>query len=185
MEAREMKRWILIIIGVGLILAGILISFASSFAKDVSDTKENTVIIEETYEKFKDWTTALNGEREILYDSVINNLYVELVAENYSKWISSYDHYVEVVGKALDYEDTLRTYCLGVTYANSNVQSKCESMIISYETAINYYVKDVNKFNEFVEVYNSEVEEEQKVNALELGDYHYIDFNDDGKYVGK
>lgn len=180
-----MKHKILFVIGTLMIISGIATSFMSSFAKDISESKQNAEEIETKYLEFKDILTMLNGERENLYNDVINELYIEMVEEDYNMWLNTYKEYKKIVESIASYKNFIKERCFNVNYTDSNIQSKCDSMLLSYETAINYYVKDVYKFNNFIETYNANIEETNQKALIELTEYNYIDFNDDGRYTGK
>ncbi len=125
------KSLLVAIMGVLMIFSGSVMSFVTSFAKDVSDTKSGIEEIEVNYKKFKELMESFNGERELIYNDVINDLYIENVAGKYGFW------------------------------------------------------KDVHKYNEFLELYNKSVDVSQQVQLFDLKNYDYLDFNDDGKYMGK
>lgn len=173
------------VIGLLMISSGGIMSFVTSFAKDVTDAKDNVEIIQNKFQSFKELMEVFNGERELVYSDVINDLYVEHASEKYSSWITTFQSYEQTIAKVSEYRPILEQRCIDILYNDSNIQSKCDSMLLSYETAINYYVKDVFKFNEFIEVYNAGVDELSRLAPYALKGYNYIDFNDDGKYLGK
>lgn len=180
-----MKCKILFVIGTLMIISGVATSFVSSFAKEASESKRNAEEIETKYIEFKDILTMLNGERENLHNDVINELSLETVEDDYSTWIDIYEEYKKTIDKIASYKNFIKERCFKVNYMDSNIQSKCDSMMLSYETAINYYVKDLYKFNNFIETYNENVDEKKQKEFIELTEYNYIDFNDDGRYTGK
>lgn len=179
------KSAIVAMFGILMITSGGIMSFVTSFAKDVTDSKENIEIIQTEYKNFKELVEVLNGKREKIYSDVINELYIEHASEDYQNWTSSLKDYEDTITQIAEYRSTLAQRCIGVLYNDSNVQSQCDSMVLSYETAINYYVKDIQKFNDFIGLYNASVMDDAKLEAYDLKDYNYIDFNDDGKYLGK
>lgn len=179
------KSAIVAMLGVLMITSGGIMSFVTSFAKDVTDSKENIEIIESEYVKFKELVEVLNTKREKVYANVINELYVEHAASDYNQWISILKEYEDTITEISQYQSVLVKRCIGILYNDSNIQSQCDSMVLSYETAINYYVKDIQKFNDFIALYNASVIEDASLDIYDLKDYNYIDFNDDGKYLGK
>lgn len=180
-----MKKYTLLVLGITLILSGILLSFYESFALDVDEQKENEKQIEEKYESMKVLLNEINDRRGNIYNLVINDLYIEKVESSYNTWLQTYQSYKTVIDKMEEYKTELNKRCFNILYQDSNIQSKCDSMMLSYETAINYYVKDVNKFNEFISNYNVGKLETEYKQVIDLGAYNYIDFNDDGRYTGK
>ena len=180
-----MKKYTLFVLGITLILSGVLLSFYESFAIDIDDAKENEKQIEEKYESMKVLLNEINDSRGNIYNLVINDLYIEKVESSYSTWYQTYQSYKTVIDKMEKYKTELNKRCFNILYQDSNIQSKCDSMMLSFETAINYYVKDVGKFNEFITNYNVGKQEAEYKQTIELGNYNYIDFNDDGRYTGK
>ena len=180
-----MKHKTLFTIGTLMIIGGLAASFLTSYAKEVSQTKQNSVEIQAKYLEFKDILTILNGERENLYNDVINELSVETIEKKYNSWLETYKEYEKIIEKINGYKNFIKEKCFKINYTDSNIQSKCDSLMLSYETAINYYVKDVNKFNDIVKNYNGELDEKKQKELIKLNEYNYIDFNDDGRYTGK
>ena len=183
-----MKRHALLVAVFGVLLAGIggITLFADSFAKDISDTKKNIDVIQDEYDKFKNLLQSFTGDREIIYSDVFNNLYLETVEGNYDNWYIKLQEYENTTNKIFGYKTFLQEKCVGVIYNDSNTQSKCDSMLISYETVNNYFVKDINKWNDFINEFNNQVEDVLYSKKLfDLNTRNYIDFNDDGEYLGK
>lgn len=183
-----MKRRALLVAVFGFLLVGMgsISSFVNSFAKDISDTKESIDTIRDEYIKFKDLLQSFNGNREIIYTDVFNNLFIENLDGNYDNWIIELQDYEKTTDKIFNYKSLLEEKCAGIIYNDSDIQSKCDSMLISYETVNNYFVKDINKWNEFVDNYNSQLEDTlYKREYFDLRGRNYIDFNDDGEYLGK
>ena len=50
---------------------------------------------------------------------------------------------------------------------------------------MNYFVKDVNEFNDFIDDYNSKYSASISIYELDNNQYNYLDVNDDGKFIGK
>ena len=182
-----MKRHALLVavFGVLLVGSGFISFFVQSFAKDINDTKENMEIIEDKYNTFKDLLQSFNGDREIVFNDVFNNMFIENLESNYDGWVIKLQDYEMTANKIFAYKEFLIDNCNSIIYNDSDIQSKCDSMLISYETANNYFVKDINKWNEFVNSYNTQLEDElYKRNLFDLN-RDFIDFNDDGEYLGK
>ena len=182
-----MKRHALLVavFGVLLVGSGFITSFVQSFAKDVNDTKNEMKVIKEKYDNLKDLLQSFNGDREIVYNDLFNNMFIENLESNYDSWIIKLQDYEVTANKIFGYKEFLQDNCSDIIYNDSDVQSKCDSMLISYETANNYFVKDINKWNEFVNNYNNQLEDELYKRSLFDLKRDYIDFNDDGEYLGK
>lgn len=176
---------VMALVGTLMITSGGIMSFVTSFAKDVNDAKENSETILTQYTEFKNLMEVFNSKRESLYSDVMNELYVESANDSYDTWLEKLHDYESTVEQVQGYKGMLEQRCLGILYNDTNIQSQCDSMLLSYETAINYYVKDIHKFNSFVSLYNASVDELNQKSAYDLKEYNYTDFNDDGKYLGK
>lgn len=180
-----MKRNSILLVTIGLIFVvggGLWFYLSDSFAKD-NEIKNKMKNVINNYEKFQEKVTLVSGERQVINDEVVNNYFDEQVSNGYDNWFEKFRTYEESIKKVSSYKDVIIDSCVLQTYKNSDVSSKCDSMIISYETVINYFVKDVETLNKFLDVYNSNYPEDVKV--LYLTDYKYVDINDDGKYLGK
>ena len=110
---------------------------------------------------------------------------IENLESNYDSGVIKLQDYEVTANKIFGYKEFLQDNCSDIIYNDSDVQSKCDSMLISYETANNYFVKDINKWNEFVNNYNNQLEDELYKRSLFDLKRDYIDFNDDGEYLGK
>lgn len=179
------KAVVFAVIGILLVGFGGVMSFVKSFAKEVTDAQESLEAIQTQYQSFKELMEVINQKREHLYSDVMNDLYAEHAVEKYANWIVAFQDYEQTIEQVTSYKPALEQRCMNILYNDSNAQSQCDSMLLSYETAINYYVKDVLKFQEFIELYNIGVDDLSKLKPYDLKNYNYIDFNDDGRYLGK
>lgn len=178
------KNSILIaVLGTLLLVLGIVINFVININnknKELKDTKNEIIT---NYSKLEEDMQIFNGEREIILN-ISNNYYDENLVYNYTSWVSSFDDYLSSVKNIAGYKNFILDKCVDKDYNDSNVNSKCQSMMMSYETVINYFVKDVTAFNNFLESYNASHSNDTK-ELFSLNGYNYIDIDDDGKYLGK
>ena len=180
-----MKRNSILLVTIGLILivgGGLWFYLNESFTKD-NEVKEKMKTVINNYDKFQEKAGLVTGERKVITDEVVNNYFDEEVTKNYDNWFEKFRTYEESVKNVSDYKDMITDNCILATYNNTDVSSKCDSMVISYETVVNYFVKDVETLNKFLDVYNSNYPDDVRV--LYLTNYKYVDINDDGKYLGK
>lgn len=182
-----MKKKIIIVF---LILGFVLIVLGTTSLVLVNINRKNNEKkkIEETilndHETFKEKTDKFNKIREKYYNDVVNDLYPELVEENYEKWITVLDEYTSIVDEVETSSNNLKSLCVNKYYSNKDISNKCEAFVIAYETVINYYVKDINAFNDDLEKYRNTVEEEKEgIDNYKLK-YNYSDINDDGDFKG-
>lgn len=181
-----MKRNSILILVLGLffIAGGMIIALFTDMSKESANIINIGEQVNDNYSKFEQDIEVFNNERKIFNEEIVNNLFVEEVFDNYYDWIKILDNYHDSVSKINNYKKFLLDNCFYDDYINSNVKSKCNSMINSYETVINYYVKDIQRFNKLLEVYNDGKDENEYVQLYSLDGFNLIDFNDDGKYKG-
>ena len=180
----KLKRNAIIFVTLGLMLlvVGFLFIYLNySFGKE-NELKEKYRKINESYDVFEEKLEIITGEREIMTNNVVNNYYIDEVNDNYDKWIKIIQDYNKSIDEINKYKDLIINYC-NQEYKDDKVNSKCQSMILGYETAINYFVKDIDNFNKFIEEYNSNYPDNTYVVYENL--YNYVDMNDDGNYIGK
>ena len=169
------------VIGFLLILSGSLLTVFNIIKDDEKKKNENRDIIISNHEKFKERIDDFNLARSSVYENVLSGMFVESI-EDYDKWISNLDSYTETIDNVVNNSDKLKNSCINLFYSSLDVKYKCDSFVIAYETAVNYYTKDIIEFNNNIKKINEELE--TPVDEYELK-YEFIDINDDGKYYGK
>lgn len=179
-----MKRNAIIFVTCGLMLlvVGFLVMYLNDSFKRENELKESYKKINENYDVFEEKLEIVTGEREIMTNDVVNNYYIDEVVNNYDNWISIIKDYNKSIDEISKYKDLIVNYCYK-EYEDNNVNSKCQSMILGYETAINYFVKDIEGFNKFIDEYNSNYPDNTYI--VFSSSYNYVDMNDDGNYLGK
>ena len=83
----------------------------------------------------------------------------------------------------------LKVNCFKQEYNETEITNKVSAFTINYEQAINYYIQDVEKFNEKVRSYNEWIQNTQLTSGKVLEEYQssykdYVDVNGDGIYNG-
>lgn len=179
-----MKRTAILMVTAGLILVivGVLLNYLTGSLNNKKNENIKNEILD-SYKKFEETSQIITGERNIITSELVNHYFNEEVEDNYDNWITKLNEYENTVKEIDKYKNVIDDLCINKEYKDSKVKSACESMMIGYETSINYFVKDINNFNVFINDYNEENSENMK---KEYGiSYNYIDINDDGKYLGK
>ena len=172
---------IFIILGFLLIISGIVMVVLNKIDSDKKEKENQKNIVVKSYDTFKEYVDTFNKNRSDYYENVSSNMFLETV-EDYESWISYIDNYTKTVDDIVSISTELKDICVSKKYTDSDVKTKCVSFIIAYETAINYYTKDIIEFNKNIDLYNESLE--NKLDKYELK-YEFIDIDDDGKYVGK
>jgi len=184
------KRKFAIII---LVLAVVLISSGIGIFvyKEMSQSKKNKQEIENNiikkHNQLEDKINAFNDIREKYYSDVNNNLYPESVESEYKNWLVVLDEYTSKVDEFEEASAYLKENCVNKFYSNKDVSNKCKAFVIEYETVINYYTKDIEAFNNNLNLYrtNNKIDEEESEIKNYSSRYNYIDIDTDGEFKGK
>lgn len=182
------KSLILVIIGTVLIFLGLLLSVFEVMNNDKKEEEEKINELTTHYESFMSYANKFNDVRKNYYDVVVNELYNESVKDNYDNWIKELENYKSLVDQIIEEATPLEALCIGQVYSDKEINNNCEAYIINYETFMNYFMKDVEEFNQFITTYlNEYAPQDSNVELFQLDSnkYHYIDVNDDGKFIGK
>ncbi len=179
---------IISIVGTVLIFLGILITVVGIIQENKKESQNKKEEILSSYRHFKENTDKFIDVRKNYYEVVVDDLYNESVKEGYKIWIKELKSYQELVDKIIDTGSPLERLCINQIHTDQEVINDCNAFVINYETAINYFVKDVDDFNSFIQNYlDNYVTEETNVKKYQINTdkYHYIDINDDGNFIGK
>lgn len=184
-----MKKKVLIILLVILIISGIVFFFIKSIKDDQQKTKTTLKQINSHYKTFEKSVTEFSKLRDVFYSSKENDFYLEQMpncADNWNKFILKYEKQIKKVEKDSEY---LKKHCQKYI-SDSLTAENCSYFKQNYETAMNYYITDINLYNTFKTKYNNWIIEENssytKLNQAQLIIYKkYVDYNQDGKYLGR
>lgn len=176
---------IFLIVGILLVIIGISLTVFKVTNNDSKNKKEKENKILEEYEKFRNKVDNFNSSRDDYYNKVAKNLYPESVENNYENWISTLDVYTKATDEVEEGSSYLKDNCVNTYYSNNDVKNKCDAFVIAYETAINYYTKDVYAFNDNLNLYRrNNINSNSNMIDYELK-YNYVDIDSDGKFWGK
>lgn len=176
---------IFLIVGILLVIIGISLTVFKVTNNDSKNKKEKENKILEEYEKFRNKVDNFNSSRDDYYNKVAKNLYPESVENNYENWISTLDVYTKATDEVEEGSSYLKDNCVNTYYSNNDVKNKCDAFVIAYETAINYYTKDVYAFNDNLNLYRrNNINSNSNIIDYELK-YDYVDIDSDGKFWGK
>ena len=186
-----MKKSLMIIGIVIIIIAVIFIGawiWIDGLKEDTAVTKKKMDEILEAYPKFNEEVDKFSSLRNQLYEYK-ENLYLETLRNNADAWNTFMENYKAQIMKVEDMASILKEDCK-IEYGDVTVNSKCTTFKANYEAANNYYISDVNMYNEMVsnyEEYNAEHGNQYAtVNKALYGPYSdYIDYDKDGEYFGE
>lgn len=185
------KKTIVIVIVAILIL---LISVGATYSaivlmnRDKEKVEKQQAEVKEKYKGFKEKADLFVDQRSDFVSSVLEDLYFESVEEDYEKWMGAVTDYQKVVDNVIEVALPVDKVCIGHKYPDQEVRDNCNAYMINYETIMNYFVKDIDKLNTFMDKYykdfNGDKKKYPKV-ELDSSKYHYIDVNQDGKFIAK
>ena len=170
-----------------LIISGGVSSFILGLQKDKEEIYSRISEVNNEFEVFSTNTSVFEKFRDDLYNIVLSNVYYDTMYDedkNVKNKLSNYENLVDELTKNTK---RLNNLCDDVYYPDGKVNTKCNNYKLIYEQVVNYFVSDINVYNDNVRKYN----EYQKNNNsdLRIDKYKtnkvYIDYNKDNEYDGK
>ncbi len=180
---------IFIILGCGSLTTGVVLRIIDQNKQNKALTSLKASIIED-YEVFKVKIESFSTERTSVYEGLNKITYLTELPANYESLVGEYTKYENSVKEIDESSKDLKVNCFKQEYNETEITNKVSAFTINYEQAINYYIQDVEKFNEKVRSYNDWVQNTQVTNIYKpLGEFkssytEYVDVNGDGIYNG-
>ena len=186
-----MKKVIFIVIIILVILlAGFgFYLFTKNIKEDKKLTNEMMKKLVKEYDIFDKNIKEFASKREEFY-LMQENAYLQSISENPENWNNFINDYSKIIVDIKNNSKLLDKYCFN-KFASVEVNSKCTNYVANYEAAMNYYISDINNYNNnIVKKYNSWLTdnnyEYQKLEEGKLSAYKdYIDYDKDNDYFGK
>ena len=150
--------------------------------KEEKKQLENTIVT--NYENFRNKTDSFNQARNTYFEEVGSGLFLESVEEDYEEWIKVLDQYTDAIDEVENSSKDLKNLCIDQEYTDENLRNKCASFAIAYETAINYYTKDMIEFNNLIQDYQKEDGSKKEIQEYTY-QYEFTDVNSDGEFFGR
>ena len=174
-------------ISIVLIVAGSFSSFLKGLKEDhnVVLRKMDDVTVE--FETFSTNTSIFEETRDELYNEILGNTYFETMFEEDQEVKNKISNYEQLVDELTKSTKKLDRLCEKTYFPKGEVNNMCINYKSIYEQVINYFVTDMNTYNENIKKYN---EYEESLNSqLRLEEYKttkkYIDYNGDKMFDGK
>ena len=170
-----------------LIISGGVSSFVLGLKKDKQEIYNRINDVNDEFEVFSTNTSVFESFRDELYNVVLSNVYYDTMYDEDKAVKNKLSNYENLVDELTKNTKKLDNLCNDVYYPDSKVNTKCNNYKSIYEQVVNYFVSDINVYNENVVKYN----EYQKNNNsdLRVDKYKttkkYIDYNNDKEYDGK
>ncbi len=187
-----MKRKISLVIAivglVSLIAGGSLLFKSLTASRDEYESLKTSIVND--YEDFKVKIESFSEERTNVYEGLNKITYLTDVVANYDLLVAEYDKYGETLKSIEEASKDLKVNCYKKDFVETEITNKVSAFTINYEQAINYYIQDVEKFNEKVRAYNewvntNNLQATYKVYAEYESLYKdYVDINGDGIFNG-
>lgn len=178
---------VLLVLSVTFIISGSVSTFILGLKADRAETLNRMVEVNDIFEIFSANTTAFENLRDELYTEVLSNLYYDNMFTNDGIIKTKLSNYERLVDELDKNAKTLNALCEDVYYPDGNVNNKCFNYKSIYEQVINFFLSDIEVYNNNVKKYN----EYQAANNLTFAvkEYKtkkkYIDYNGDGVFDGK
>ena len=179
--------YILFSISFVMIMSGGFSSFLIGLRDDKQLTNKRMLVVSDQFEEFSTMTSIFEEQRDLLYEEVLTSLYFDTMQQNdqvVKNRLSNYENIVDEIEKQVKEMNKL---CNDVYYPDSSVNNKCSNYKGIYEQVVNYFVSDINVYNENIRKYN---DYQKSMNTtFSLNEYStkkkYIDYNDDKQFDGK
>lgn len=174
----------IISLGIGI---GIMYKNESDKQKALEALKTSIV---NDYEDFKVKVEVFSEERTNIYQSLNKITYLTDIKVNYASLIEEYKKYEETLKEIDKVSKDLKVNCFEQEFKEVTINNKISAFVINYEQAVNYFIQDVNNFNEKVKLYNDWLKQTYPTaQVVELEEYvssytKYVDVNNDGVFEG-
>ena len=163
-----------------LIVSGSVSTFVINLRDDQNATRQRMVVVGDKFEDFSANTSVFESFREDLYGGIFDNVYFDTLYSNDTNIKNKLSNYENLVDELKKNTNSLDDLCNDMYYPDGTINSKCNNYKSIYEQVVNYFVTDINKYNEYQKSINSD-----KTLALYKTDKDYIDYNEDKIFDGK
>ena len=170
-----------------LLISGGVSSFVNALRSDRAEIFKRVNEVEDAFEVFSTNTTAFENVRDELYSKVFSQIYYDTMYHEDKDVKSKVSNYEQLVDELTRNTDRLELLCENVYYPDAVTNSRCRNYKNIYEQVINYFVYDIELYNDNIQKFNEY--QENAGTLLRLRKYTtrktYIDFNQDGVFDGK
>ena len=170
-----------------LIISGCVSSFVLELKHDHEETYNRMYKVDDEFEVFSANTSVFEENRDELYNVVLSNVYYDTMYDEDKDIKNKLSNYENLVDELTKNTNNLNKLCNNMYYSSSTTNSKCNNYKSIYEQVVNYFVSDINIYNDNVDKYNKYQEENNS--SLRISKYKtkkvYIDYNNDKKFDGK
>lgn len=169
------------------IMAGAVSTFVMGLQNDRNEFYKRINDIDNSFESFSTNVSAFGNIRDDLYSAVISNTHYENMFQDdvhVKNKLSNYEHLVDELTRNVNY---LTTLCNDNDYFRDGVSDKCAKYKSIYEQVVNFFVSDINVYNNNILKYNEYQKALKKSYFIDFyqTDKDYVDYNNDSVYEGK
>ena len=179
--------FIMILVSIFMIASGCLSSLIIGLKEDKKMTNMRMEEVDLEYEDYSTMVSLFEEERDSIYEKVFTKItYENMYANNkfITNKLSNYEAMVDEMHKNTKKLDKL---CDDMYYPKSSVNSICNNYKIIYEQVNNYFVMDIDTYNDNIDKYNDYIKGVDP--NLVLKKYStkkkFVDFDNDGEIIGK
>jgi len=164
-----------------MIFGGAFSCYINGLREDHEMVNRRAVDVNLTYEELTTNVSLFEDEREKLYGTSLKEIYFDNFYKTnveINEKLSNFEAMVNEIEKKVNNMNALcDTY-----YMDAQVNSKCANYKLIYEQVNNYFVGDIENYNNNVKSYN--MVNVNRVNVYKT-DRKYIDYNKDNNLDGK
>ena len=170
-----------------LIFSGGVSSFVLGLQKDREVTFKRQCDVNDTFEVFSTNTTIFENFRDELYNGVLNTIYLDSMYEQDKVVKEKLSNYEQLVDELTKNTNELNQLCNGMIYPDNVTNTRCKNYKSIYEQVNNYFVVDINTYNQNIKKYNDY--QESLGTIYRLRNYEterdFVDYNLDNHFDGK
>lgn len=174
-------------IGFVMLVSGCFSSFLINLREDHKTVLRRMDDVSAVFESFSTHTTIFEEYRDSLYTEVLENVYYDTMYSSEPMVKEKLDGYSKLVDEMTDETNKLSELCENVYYPKSDANNMCVNYLSIYEQVVNYYVSDIESYNNNVSKYNAyqkAIQSDKLISEYKLK-YHYIDYNGDNVFDGR
>ena len=186
MNVRKLA-YIFLSISLILIISGGFSSFLINLREDHQQVLRRMDDVSAAFEEFNTNTSAFEEYRDTLYTEVLGNVYYDTKYKTDVDVKDRLEQYEKIVNDVKGNTKKLDKLCGSVYYPDGETNNMCSNYKSIYEQVVNYFVTDIKTYNENVQKYNDYqdvINSELKVKKYKTN-YKYIDYNNDNAFDGK
>lgn len=154
------KKIIAIIMIITVIVLGMIFGIfhlVNSIKKDTEQAQLQMEEINVLYESLNK-NAELFNLKKTEFDDLMDNIYYTTIPTQNESLLKIVKEYDEIIANIQKDGNDLEEKC-SIYYTDSDIQQKCTSYKISYESAMTIFIADLKRYNNLVENYNNWTED--------------------------